>query len=127
LVFASFLASAVEGVEALTIVLAVGVTRGWRSTLVGVGIALVILAGLAAQGHPAPIWPDAMSAPASLHTNSSAAVWASEQLLSHQFDRSALWAALRAMTLVGCALLAYVSWRSLADSRTPSTVPGAIQ
>ena len=48
LVFASFLASAVEGVEALTIVLAVGVTRGWRSTLVGVGIALVILAGVTA-------------------------------------------------------------------------------
>jgi uncharacterized membrane protein len=44
LVAASFLASAVEGVEALTIVLAAGVTREWRSTLVGLGSALVILA-----------------------------------------------------------------------------------
>jgi len=37
------LATAVEMVEALTIVLAVGVTRGWRATLLGVGAALVIL------------------------------------------------------------------------------------
>ena len=39
LVLAAFLASAVEMVEALTIVLAVGVTRGWRSTLIGVATA----------------------------------------------------------------------------------------
>jgi len=39
LVAASFLACAVEMVEALTIVLAVGVTRGWRSTLIGAGLA----------------------------------------------------------------------------------------
>jgi uncharacterized membrane protein len=34
LVAATFLASAVEGVEALTIVLAAGFTRGWRSALI---------------------------------------------------------------------------------------------
>ena len=34
---ATFLASAVEFVEALTIVLAMGLTRGWRSALWGVG------------------------------------------------------------------------------------------
>jgi len=44
LVLASFLASSVEMVEALTIVLAIGVTRGWRSSLVGVVIALGALA-----------------------------------------------------------------------------------
>jgi uncharacterized membrane protein len=44
LVLASFLACAVEMVEALTIVLAVGVTRGWRSALIGVGTATVALA-----------------------------------------------------------------------------------
>jgi uncharacterized membrane protein len=53
LVLASFLASAVEGVEALTIVLAVGVTRGWRSPLVGVGVALVVLAVVTAILGPA--------------------------------------------------------------------------
>ncbi|HEY3773985.1 MAG TPA: hypothetical protein VGL69_13375 [Solirubrobacteraceae bacterium] len=48
-----FLACAVEAVEALTIVLAVGVTRGWRSALYGVGAALVVLAALSAGLGPA--------------------------------------------------------------------------
>ena len=50
LVAAAFLASAVEMVEALTIVLAVGVARGWRSAGWGVAAAVgglvVIVAGL---------------------------------------------------------------------------------
>src|SRR6202521_235663 len=40
-------------VEALTIVLAVGVTRGWRSTLTGVVVALVALAVVVAALGPA--------------------------------------------------------------------------
>jgi len=44
LVLSVFLASTVEFVEALTIVLAVGVTRQWRSTLLGVLAATVALA-----------------------------------------------------------------------------------
>jgi len=43
---AAFLGSAVESVEALTIVLAVGLTRGWRSPLYGTAVALVSLAVL---------------------------------------------------------------------------------
>jgi uncharacterized membrane protein len=39
-----FLACAVEAVEALTIVLAVGVTRSWSSALYGAGAAVVVLA-----------------------------------------------------------------------------------
>ena len=53
LLLATFLASAVEMVEALTIVLAVGITRGWRSTLVGVGGAIVALAVVVALLGPA--------------------------------------------------------------------------
>jgi uncharacterized membrane protein len=49
----AFLASAVEAVEALTIVLGVGVVRGWRSTLIGVGAALLVLAALIAVLGPA--------------------------------------------------------------------------
>src|ERR671930_2739111 len=52
LVLAAFLASAVEMVEALTIVLAVGVTRGWRSTLIGVTTALLALAVVVAALGP---------------------------------------------------------------------------
>ncbi len=44
LVLSVFLASSVEFVEALTIVLAVGLTRQWRSTLIGVVAATVALA-----------------------------------------------------------------------------------
>jgi uncharacterized membrane protein len=51
--FGAFLASAVEAVEALTIVLGVGVVRGWRSTLIGVGAALLVLALLIAVLGPA--------------------------------------------------------------------------
>jgi uncharacterized membrane protein len=40
----SALASAVEFVEAFTIVLAVGITRGWRSALTGTFLAAVVLA-----------------------------------------------------------------------------------
>jgi uncharacterized membrane protein len=54
LLFATaFLASAVEAVEALTIVLAVGVVRGWRSTLFGVGAATAVLAGIVVALGPA--------------------------------------------------------------------------
>jgi uncharacterized membrane protein len=53
LVLATFLASAVEAVEALTIVLAVGVTRGWRSPLLGVVAATGVLAAIIAVFGPA--------------------------------------------------------------------------
>jgi uncharacterized membrane protein len=45
-----FLACAVEAVEALTIVLAMGTTRGWRSAWAGVGAAVVVLAATTAIG-----------------------------------------------------------------------------
>jgi uncharacterized membrane protein len=48
-----FLASTVEMVEALTIVVAVGVTRGWRSALEGAAAALVVLSALVAAVGPA--------------------------------------------------------------------------
>jgi uncharacterized membrane protein len=59
---ASFLASAVEFVEALTIVLALGVTRGWRSSLWGATAALVLLIvavaalGPGVTGHVSRDW-----------------------------------------------------------------------
>jgi uncharacterized membrane protein len=49
----AFLASAVEMVEALTIVLGVGLVRGWRSTLIGVASAGIVLALAVAALGPA--------------------------------------------------------------------------
>jgi uncharacterized membrane protein len=53
LAVAVFLACAVEAVEALTIVLAVGISRDWRSALTGVGVGLIVLAIIVAVLGPA--------------------------------------------------------------------------
>jgi uncharacterized membrane protein len=50
---AVFVACVVEAVEALTIVLAVGLTRGWRAAMYGTGAALVLLAAVVAALGPA--------------------------------------------------------------------------
>jgi uncharacterized membrane protein len=51
-VIAAFLASLVECVEALTVVLAVGSVRGWRSALAGTGAALAVLGAIVAALGP---------------------------------------------------------------------------
>ena len=53
LVVSVFLACVVEAVEALTIVLAAGTVRDWRSALTGVGAGLVVLAAVIAALGPA--------------------------------------------------------------------------
>jgi uncharacterized membrane protein len=53
LVLSVFLACAVEAVEALTIVLAAGSSRDWRSALTGVGAGLLVLAAIVAALGPA--------------------------------------------------------------------------
>src|SRR5438128_7045813 len=52
-IVAAFLASLVEFVEALTIVLAVGTTRGWRSALIGAGAGVLFLTVLTLAVGPA--------------------------------------------------------------------------
>ena len=53
LILTVFVACVVEAVEALTIVLAVGITRGWKSTFWGMGAALAVLAVITAVVGPA--------------------------------------------------------------------------
>ena len=53
LALAVFLACTVEAVEALTIVLAVGTTRSWRSTFIGIGAAILLLGAVTAALGPA--------------------------------------------------------------------------
>lgn len=57
LAIAVFVAAVVEAVEAMTIVVAMGMTRSWRSTLLGVAAALVALALFtAAAGYALATW-----------------------------------------------------------------------
>ena len=51
-ILAAFLASLVEFVEALTIVFAVAVSCNWRSSLIGAGGGVIVLAGLVAVFGP---------------------------------------------------------------------------
>ena len=68
----AFLASAVEMVEALTIVLAVGVTRGWRSPLIGVAAATVALVAIiAALARPCSTCPSTCSGWSSARSSSA--------------------------------------------------------
>jgi uncharacterized membrane protein len=53
LILTVFIACVVEAVEALTIVLAAGITREWKSTLQGGAVALVVLAAITAAVGPA--------------------------------------------------------------------------
>jgi uncharacterized membrane protein len=53
LILTVFVACAVEAVEALTIVLAAGITREWRSTFQGMAVALIVLAAITAAVGPA--------------------------------------------------------------------------
>jgi uncharacterized membrane protein len=53
---AVFLASAVEGVEALTIVVAAGVSRGWRSALEGAATAITVLVALVGALGPTLVY-----------------------------------------------------------------------
>jgi uncharacterized membrane protein len=53
LIITVFVACVVEAVEALTIVLATGITREWKSTFQGMGAALVVLAVITAAIGPA--------------------------------------------------------------------------
>ena len=50
---AAFLGSSVEAVEAMTIVLAARLVRGWRSALIGPAAGLVTLAAIVALVGPA--------------------------------------------------------------------------
>ena len=86
---------------------------------------LLIAHALSSQG-PAPVWPDAMHGIPSL-SGPVAGIWHEELQRTGQFAVQPLWAALRALTLTGCALLAWASalrWKGFEDSRTSSRVRG---
>lgn len=95
--------------------------------LAAVVVALIGIAAVFAQSQSAPVWPDAMGAlPANIAHLDIAGAWEAQQRATGLFAHNGVWAALRAFSLLGCALIAAamtVSLKSPADSRSPSPVP----
>ena len=73
-----------------------------------VAMAIVFGAGAwLATTHPVPVWPDTLGAFHALPGVSAASVWAEEQRRSGLFAINGAWAALRTLSLLGCALLCW--------------------
>jgi hypothetical protein len=90
-------------------------------------LALIGIAAIFAHAHAAPVWPDAMrTLPPGIESMDIASAWNAQQRAAGLFQHDWVWAALRALSLLGCALTAaavMLSSKSPADSRTSSPVP----
>lgn len=87
-----------------------------RRALVPIAVLPVaLLAHVLALNAPAPVWPDAMRAGTRISAD-IAQTWHAELSASGQFTVQPLWAALRLLTLAGCALIAWAAHR-VATSR----------
>ncbi|MBV8491280.1 MAG: hypothetical protein JO199_12190 [Candidatus Eremiobacteraeota bacterium] len=82
--------------------------EGLRALAVPVlcGAALFAAAAFVAVQHPMPVWPTHLDAFTPLPGDSAAAVWSEEQTASGLLAVVPVWAALRALPLLGCACLA---------------------
>lgn len=84
-------------------------------------VAMALLLGaaaVAAHGHPLPVWPDALGRFRASPGASAATVWLEEQRANGLLTASPVWAAMRAMPLIGCGLLACVIYRRSTYYRT---------
>ncbi|TAM74906.1 DUF2029 domain-containing protein [bacterium] len=84
-------------------------------------LAAIVLVPLAAA-HPVPLWPFAL--PHAFHVPAgldAAAVWAREQEASGLMHADPLWITLRALPLLGCALLAIAVAATSRDARRSRT------
>jgi hypothetical protein len=68
--------------------------------------------------NPAPVWPDALGTFHASAGASIASVWAAELRASGLLATIPVWAALRSLSLLGCALLAYAIYRRSSYCRT---------
>lgn len=97
--------------------------NAWRAALPIA--ALFAASALLAANHPAPVWPDSLR---DFHANSNvtiAEVWLAEQRTGGLLAVAPAWAFLRALPLLGCALLAYAIYRRCPYRRTASTHPAS--
>ncbi len=93
----------------------------------GAVLAAIAVAGAFTHAHPAPVWPDAMRAvPPGIGHADIAAAWNAQQRATGLLTQNAVWAALRCLSLTGCALVAVaaaISSRYSARSRNPLPDP----
>jgi hypothetical protein len=95
----------------------------WR---VALPIAMLFAgAALLAAHHPAPVWPDSLGNFHAISNASVAEVWLAEQRAGGLLAIAPVWAFLRALPLLGCALLAYAIYRHCPCRRTASTRPAS--
>jgi len=99
---------------ALAVSLAFVVLAGMRpAAFTAPVLALVLLAVVVplAHAHPAPTWPDTLSATFRVAPDLDAsAVWAAEQRAAGLEARDPVWAALRGVPLAGSALFAFAAY-----------------
>ncbi len=97
--------------------------RAWRA---GLPVAALFTgAALLAAHHPLPVWPDSLHG---FHANPNATiteVWLAEQRAGGLLAVEPAWAFLRALPLLGCALLAGAIYRHYPYRRTASTRPAS--
>jgi hypothetical protein len=110
--------SALLAVSALCSFAALGEESRWRDVSAVMPVFAVLFAAAAwlATASPAPIWPDALGAFRAPAGASIAALWSAEQRSSGLFAIAPVWALLRSLSLLGCALLAYATTISEAES-----------
>jgi hypothetical protein len=114
--------SALLAIAALAAFAALGDAAELRGTaLVALAFVPCFLAAAWLAAHwPAPVWPDALHAFRAPSGVSIAAVWEHEQHASGLLAAVPAWAALRSLSLAGCALLAYAIYRHSSCCRTAS-------
>jgi len=112
--------SALLALAALLAFAALGETHEWRTQWIAVAaVALLFCAGaFIGAHHPAPGWPDALATFHAAPAASAAQVWLDEQRASGLLAAVPAWALLRALSLAGCALLAYAIYRRPTSDRT---------
>lgn len=100
---------------------ALGSPRELRSSPVAIGTTAALFAAAAWLGttHPAPVWPDALGAFHAAANTSVAGIWAAEQQRTGLLAIEPVWALLRTLPLLGCALLSYCVFKSTASETSP--------
>jgi hypothetical protein len=115
--------SALLAIAALTAFLALGEAGTAESALLVVVPAFAALFAAAAWlavHNAVPIWPDALGAFHAPSGATIAALWAAQQRASGLLAAQPVWAGLRSLSLLGCALLAYAICQHSSYCRTAS-------